>query len=195
MTAPLASLVRRLAAEGCTGEQIAAAVEFQEQEGLARAARRSEANAARQARWRQNRSGVGVTRRNKTLRDVTPQQQDDWPPDFREQFWLQYPNKVGKADALRSLDRARKSGVGWLELMVGLARYVSKTDDRPWCNPATWLNQQRWTDEPANGGRNGHRASPVGSAFDDLIARSEGLGSPSGDEPADDGPHAGPQGR
>jgi hypothetical protein len=34
-------------------------------------------------------------------------------------------------------------------LMDGLARYVAKTDDRPWCNPATWLHQARWEDQPA----------------------------------------------
>jgi hypothetical protein len=65
-----------------------------------------------------------------------------------EEFWIAYPNKVGKADAARAFAKA----VGRAELgaiMAGLARYRSKADDRPWCNPATWLNQDRWTDEPA----------------------------------------------
>jgi hypothetical protein len=34
-------------------------------------------------------------------------------------------------------------------LMDGLRRYVGKTDDRPWCNPTTFLNQDRWNDRPA----------------------------------------------
>lgn len=181
VTAPLASLVRRLAAEGCTGEQIAVVVEQEEQ----RRARET----ARKRKYADAKVVKSVKRQEMT-------ENDDWPDDFRDWFWSHYPHKIAKADAIKKLETLRKSRkVTWAALMAGLARYASKTDDRPWCNPATWLNQQRWTDEPANGGRNGHRASPVGSAFDDLIARSEGLGSPSGDEPADDGPHAGPQGR
>jgi hypothetical protein len=36
------------------------------------------------------------------------------------------------------------------EIMAGLRRYVaSKPADRPWLNPATFLNQDRWADEPA----------------------------------------------
>jgi hypothetical protein len=34
-------------------------------------------------------------------------------------------------------------------MMIGLEAYVDKTDDRPWCNPATWLNEGRWDDQPA----------------------------------------------
>jgi hypothetical protein len=75
---------------------------------------------------------------------------DGWPKDFREQFWNRYPHKVGKADAIAKLERARKRGIAWVELMAGVDRYVrEKPTDRPWCNPATWINQDRWTDEPA----------------------------------------------
>lgn len=65
-------------------------------------------------------------------------------------FWEMYPNKVGKKDAERKFIAIAKSGVVTFdELMAGLDRYVHKADDRPWCNPATWLNQHRWTDKPA----------------------------------------------
>lgn len=31
-----------------------------------------------------------------------------------------------------------------------MQRYIAtKPPDRNWCNPATWLNQERWRDEPA----------------------------------------------
>jgi hypothetical protein len=63
-------------------------------------------------------------------------------------FWALYPNKVGKADARRKFDIARRS-VTIETLMEGLRRYAAKTDDRPWCNPATWLHQARWEDQPA----------------------------------------------
>jgi hypothetical protein len=75
---------------------------------------------------------------------------DDWPSDFRERFWSRYPNKVGKPAALKKLEIARKSGrVTWITVMAGLEKYIAKTDDRPWCNPATWIHQDRWNDQPA----------------------------------------------
>jgi hypothetical protein len=75
-------------------------------------------------------------------------------------FWGLYPHKVGKADASKAFDRATKR-VTVTALMAGLERYAAKTDDRPWCNPATWLNQDRWTDEPATAPP--ARASPRGN--------------------------------
>lgn len=63
-------------------------------------------------------------------------------------FWRIYPNNIGKAAALKAFAAALKR-VGWLALLAGLERYVAKTDDRPWCNPATWLDQERWDDEPS----------------------------------------------
>lgn len=64
------------------------------------------------------------------------------------EFWSLYPHKVGKPDAMAKFVKALL--VADLEtIMAGLRRYVAKTDDRPWCNPATWLYQQRWGDEPA----------------------------------------------
>jgi len=65
-----------------------------------------------------------------------------------DEFWSAYPHKVGKRAAETAFARARKR-VSQTELMFGLMAYVSKTDDRPWCNPATWLNQDRWADLPA----------------------------------------------
>jgi len=75
-----------------------------------------------------------------------------WPADGWERFWLIYPNKVGKADARKAFDRAQaRASIPFEALIAGLEAYVSKTDDRPWCNPSTWLNQDRWEDRPATG--------------------------------------------
>ena len=64
------------------------------------------------------------------------------------EFWRVYPNKVGKKDAERKYQIARKTA-SFQTIMAALAVYIRKTDDRPWCNPGTWLNQGRWDDEPA----------------------------------------------
>lgn len=67
-----------------------------------------------------------------------------------EEFWQLYPHKVGKSAAKRAFLKTRKSKtVDFITLKAGLLRYAAKTDDRPWCNPATWLNEGRWEDQPA----------------------------------------------
>jgi hypothetical protein len=66
-----------------------------------------------------------------------------------DDFWAEYPHKVGKGAAQSSHTKALKQA-DHETIMAGLRRYIaSKPHDRPWCNPATWLNQQRWQDEPA----------------------------------------------
>ena len=67
-----------------------------------------------------------------------------------EQWYGGYPHKVGKAAARKSFFAARSSGVELETLIRARDRYIgTKPPDRPWCNPATWLNQERWLDEPA----------------------------------------------
>lgn len=86
---------------------------------------------------------------------------DGWPLDYREQFWDRYPNKVGKPKALAKLDLARKRGVPWPSIVDGLERYIRfKPPDRSWLNPETFINQERWNDQPApapQGNQNGRR--------------------------------------
>lgn len=73
-----------------------------------------------------------------------------FPSDAFDRFWKLFPNRVGKQAAEKSFGRVCSAGkVQFADLMAGLERYAAKTDDRPWCNPATWLNQGRWEDVPA----------------------------------------------
>ncbi len=77
----------------------------------------------------------------------SPPKGGSFPAGF-DRFWDLYPNKVGKPVAAKKFAAALR--VASLEtIMTGLAAYVAKTDDRPWCNPSTWLHQQRWADQPA----------------------------------------------
>lgn len=118
-------------------------------------------------------------------RDQSPEKKEtrasalgpDWPPDFADKFWGVFPNKVGRKAALDKLERIGKTRlVSFSELMAGLHGYVTKTDDRPWCNPLTWLNQERWTDQPAvqNGAKNGHvhQNGSLLEAADQLVERA-----------------------
>lgn len=107
--------------------------------------------------------------------------------DFAE-FWELYPNKVGKGIAEKSFFSARRSA-DQTTLIAGLHRYIeSKPPDRDWCNPSTWLNQQRWLDAPAKpqSNRRDHRNErPDGftAAFDRLEARIAGRADHEPEEP------------
>lgn len=105
---------------------------------------------------------------------------DGWPIDFREQFWSRYPNKVGKPKALAKLEGARRRAVPFIDIMTGLDRYIaSKPPDRAWLNPETFINQERWADQPApitQQGNNGRRS--IHDAGRDQSARLRALDEP-----------------
>ena len=72
-----------------------------------------------------------------------------WCPGF-EHFWALYPNKVGKQAAL---DRWRKDKLEPKAeaIVAGLERtmaYVTRDGGTFEPNPATWLHEGRWDDEP-----------------------------------------------
>ncbi|WP_156648355.1 hypothetical protein [Methylobacterium sp. Leaf108] len=76
-----------------------------------------------------------------------------FPPKAFELWWIGYPHKVGKQAAEKAFERVRRSGrVPWAALTDGVQRYIrTKPPDRSYCNPATWLNEGRWDDEPSVG--------------------------------------------
>jgi len=64
-------------------------------------------------------------------------------------WYALYPHKVGREAAKRAFLRARRQ-ISFDGLISGVRRYCQeKPDDRNWCNPATWLNEGRWSDERA----------------------------------------------
>jgi uncharacterized protein YdaU (DUF1376 family) len=75
----------------------------------------------------------------------------DFSADAFERFWSAFPHKVGRgaaASSFRHVAQSRK--VGFEALMAGLTRYIAaKPPERAWLNPATFLDQERWQDEPA----------------------------------------------
>lgn len=67
-----------------------------------------------------------------------------------DRFWAAYPRKVGKGAAERSFERIRPD-VALLDRMLRAIEVQRQSDT--WLrgyipNPATWLNQRRWEDEP-----------------------------------------------
>ena len=85
-----------------------------------------------------------------TLASVEARARDPIADDFSETFWPEYPHKVGKPAALRAFRAARKR-VPLTRIMAGLQDYIrDKPPDRQWMNPATFLNQDRFDDQPAS---------------------------------------------
>jgi hypothetical protein len=71
--------------------------------------------------------------------------------EFATAFWPPYPHKVGKPAALKAFRAVRKRGVELERIVSGIDRYIrEKPRDRPWLNPATFLNQDRFDDQPAS---------------------------------------------
>lgn len=64
-----------------------------------------------------------------------------------EEWWAAYPHKVGKGQARLAYARARKKAAANV-LLEGVGKYTrSKPPDIAYCNPATWLNGERWLDQ------------------------------------------------
>ena len=165
----LSALLAPLIAAKAPHDQIMAVVEAFEAQQADALERRRQADADRQARKRDRDKSRDVTLRHsdrsltgagdarvevKTSNlDIEPKKEEQKESALSrefDQFWTAYPNKVGKPKAREALAKARK--VASLEaILSGLSRYVaSKPADRAWLNPATFLNQERWADQPAN---------------------------------------------
>ncbi len=85
--------------------------------------------------------------------------QSDFPKNAFDQWYSNYPHKVAKGAGRKAFDKIQKNRqTTFSQLTSGLENYIrSKPKDIPWCNPATWLNAERWDDEPAG---NDDTASP-----------------------------------
>ena len=69
-------------------------------------------------------------------------------PTF-DDFWKRYPKKVGRKKAEQEWDKAIKAGTDPHQIMAGLdTSPCLKTNPKYIPNPATWLHQGRWDDEP-----------------------------------------------
>lgn len=96
----------------------------------------------------------------KPPKEITPNPHPPSPPKGGsspkafDEFWLAYPRKVGKGAARKAYDRslaklrpdhANPAAV----LLLAVQRAKLAWDDPDFIpHPATWLNQERWEDEP-----------------------------------------------
>lgn len=82
----------------------------------------------------------------------TPEKPTQQPADGFDDWWKQYPKKVGKIDAQKAYRAAIKQGATPQDLLDGLQRHnanwkAANTERRYIPNPASWLRKGRWEDE------------------------------------------------
>gem|GEM_PF-6757393 len=73
-----------------------------------------------------------------------------WAEEFND-WYLIYPKHQGRGAAVNAYMKARKNGATVEELTTGARSYVAERkgeDPKFTAQPATWLNQERWTDDP-----------------------------------------------
>jgi len=91
---------------------------------------------------------------------IEPSKSDNARDGF-EEFWDRYPRRIGKAAARKSYAKAMKATTHD-EIMFGLSQQMPSLASREQQyipHPSTWLNQERWNDEPDhNASRNGTHA-------------------------------------
>ncbi|MFJ5532385.1 hypothetical protein [Streptomyces sp. NPDC093261] len=73
--------------------------------------------------------------------------------DTFDVFWSAYPRKVAKANALKAWQKLIKKGVDPQKIIAGACRYRDdprrlQADVKYTAHPATWLNGERFNDEP-----------------------------------------------
>ena len=76
------------------------------------------------------------------VRALVPREADDFAA-----FWRAYPRKVGKGAARTAFAKAmRKTTLDVILLALSRAQWSSDPQYIP--HPSTWLNAERWDDEP-----------------------------------------------
>lgn len=184
-------LIEQLVKAGVDPVEAAEVVSRAAIHGAASAPRARSAGAIRQERYRRNKASQ-VTEDNASDSLLSPEGSSPIPPspkpqssnppsppkggsspaDF-DQFWTMFPNKVGKRDAEKAFAKAIQRA-SFEIITAGLSRYAAKTDDRPWCNPSTWLNQDRWDDAPATVPQRQATAPPPGQDFNAILDAIQG---------------------
>ena len=99
-------------------------------------------------------------------------------PDGFDEFWAAYPKKAAKP-AARKAWRSAVKRADVATIMAGLSRY--KPDPQFIANPSTWLNNDRWADEPAQGTLSLLRPSGDGftaAELDQILGPAPGMPQP-----------------
>ena len=90
---------------------------------------------------------------------------DDWPPDYLDQFWRAFPpfRRQAKAKVGIKLAKIRKEGqVTWAILFDGLRKFAATNPGEYAPAPMVWLNDGRWDREYGKVQQNGKATHSLG---------------------------------
>lgn len=91
-----------------------------------------------------------------------------------DEFWAAYPRKTDKGNARKAWDKAVKKTDAQTIIAAAVALAASKPDLKFTAHPSTWLNGERWDDQPLtlipggqspDGRRNGYAKDDVRARF------------------------------
>lgn len=143
--------------KGCTsGNRIANWEEYQPVETSTK-----RVQAYRQRRETVPKQAETESNENLSLSKSKSSSQDEMKKDF-ECWYARYPRRTARGAALKAYRVARQKASAET-LLAGVERYLAlKPDYADWMQPASWLNAERWLDEPdqrqakPTNGANGH---------------------------------------
>ncbi len=90
-----------------------------------------------------------TTTNNNDKKEKNDKKEDIYSVEF-DQFWVVYPRKVGKKEAFRKWKKCRPP----IDLVMAALEWQIPSkhwEDGYVLNPATYINQGRWEDEPVQG--------------------------------------------
>lgn len=125
-------------------------------------------------------NGLANQKLKKANQNQNQNHKDNISLDF-EEFWSVVPRKVGKGAARAKYEAALKKtdAATLFAAMKAYAETRAGQDEQYTAHPATWLNQERWTDEPPKlttlqGGRNDKLTSKSAERMHAFIAGARG---------------------
>ena len=93
-------------------------------------------------------------------------------PSLFDEFWAAYPRKTDKGNARKAWDKATKKTDPARIIAAAASLAASKPDLKFTAHPSTWLNGERWDDQPlALIPGTGDGRTPNGYARDDVRGR------------------------
>jgi hypothetical protein len=102
-------------------------------------------------------------------------------PEYFDEFWKAYPNKVGKDAARKAFDKRKVTRALLDEMLAAIAR---QRQSKQWADdggkyiphPSTWLNEGRWMDEGLSVGASvGASADPDSRSAIEAEAAAKGI--------------------
>jgi hypothetical protein len=98
----------------------------------------------------------------------------DTPASTFDEFWERYPRKVGKGQARKAYAKAVRIA-GHDAIMFGLSQQIptmNASEKQFIPHASTWLNGERWDDEPEQPNRMAGHQAPGGNTGEESALRA-----------------------